>query len=74
MSAYEFITGLDEGLLDQMMELSIIRSTLRRDLTIYRFYLEECGKGRGKMMARTTTADKFGVSEETVSKIIQKMK
>mgnify|MGYP003588100414 CR=1 FL=1 len=72
MSAYELISQFDSSLLDQMITKGLLRSTVKRDMEIYEFYLSQCNLGR--MQARTNTAEKFYMSEDRISKIIQKMK
>jgi len=73
MSAYELILAIEPTTLEQLMSTGLLRSTVTRDFKIYEFYLNE-RKTKGCMDARTNTAEKFSLSEEMISKIIQKMK
>lgn len=73
MGAYELILSIDDLTLGKLMSTGLLRSTLKRDIEVYEHYVKEC-KSFGKMQARTNTAEQFLVSEETVSRIIQRMK
>ena len=73
MSAYELIQAIEPTTLDKLMSTGLLRSTVQRDIKIYEFYLNE-RKTCGYMDARTITAEKYCLSEEMISKIIQKMK
>lgn len=74
MSAYELILSLDEKTFEKLLSTGLLRSTVKRDKDMYEYYLVECEASGSRMQARTNTAEKFCVSEETVSKTIQKMK
>lgn len=73
MSAYELILTLEPLTLERLMSTGLMRPTVQRDILIYEFYLNE-KKTKGCMDARTNAAEKFFLSEEMISKIIQKMK
>lgn len=73
MSAYELILSLDISTIDVLLSKGLFRSTVKRDIEVYEYYINEC-KTVGRMQARTNTADKFFTSEETISRIIQRMK
>lgn len=73
MGAYELIISLDNSTLDRLMSTGLLRATVKRDIEVYEFYVNEC-KTVGKMQARTNTAEQFCTSEETISRIIQKMR
>lgn len=72
MSAYELILTLEPSMLDNLISKGLLRSTVKRDKEIYEFYLSQCCLGR--MQARTNTAERFSMSEDRISQIIQKMK
>lgn len=74
MSAYELILSLDHTTFEKLMSKGLLRPNLKRDKEIYEFYLRECEETGSRMQARTNTAEQFCFCEETVSKIIQKMK
>lgn len=74
MGAYDLIQQFEPSMLDILISKGLLRSTVKRDKEIYEFYLVECLKGNGRMQARTNTAEKFSISEDRISKIIQKMK
>jgi hypothetical protein len=73
MGAYELIISLDNSTLDRLMSTGLLRATVKRDIEVYEYYVNEC-KTVGKMQARTNTAEQFCTSEETISRIIQKMR
>ncbi len=73
MGAYELIISLDNSTLDRLMSTGLLRATVKRDIEVYEYYINEC-KTVGKMQARTNTAEQFCTSEETISRIIQKMR
>ena len=73
MSAYEIILSIEKPLLERMASIGLLRSTVIRDVKIYEHYLNE-RKTSGCMQSRTNTAEHFNLSEESISKIIQKMK
>jgi hypothetical protein len=73
MSAYELIISLDSSTIDLLLSKGLFRATVKRDIEVYQYYMEEC-KTVGKMQARTNTAEQFCTSEETISRIIQKMR
>jgi len=73
MSAYEQILTLEPSMIDLLLLKGYMRSSVRRDLTIYKFYINE-RISLGYLQARTNTAEKFFTSEETVARIIQRMK
>jgi len=73
MSAYEIILSMEQTMLDKMMSTGLLRSTVSRDFKIYEFYINE-RKTNTCMQSRTNTAEYFHLSEESISKIIQKMR
>ena len=73
MSAYELIISLDLSTIDLLLSKGLFRSTVKRDIEVYEYYINEC-KTEGRMQARTNTAERFSTSEETISRIIQRMK
>jgi len=73
MSAYELISAIDPETIDILLSKGILRPMTRRDISIYEFYMKE-RKTNGCMQSRTNTAEKFFTSEETVKRIIQRMK
>lgn len=73
MGAYELIISLDNSTLDKLMSTGLLRATVKRDIEVYEYYVNEC-RYNSKMQARTNTAEQFCTSEETISRIIQKMK
>lgn len=73
MTNYEFITTLDSHVLDALCRRNFLKFSVKRDIEIYRHYSKQC-EVKSKMLARFNTAEKFCTSEETVSRIIQKMK
>lgn len=74
MSAYEIILSLDESTFEKLLSKGLLRSNVKRDKELYEYYVAEFNLTHSRMQARTNTADKFCVSEETVSKVIQKMR
>lgn len=73
MTAYELITAIDPATIDILLSTGYLRPMTLRDVAIYEFYVNErrlvtC------MQARTNTAENFCTSEETISRIIKKMK
>jgi len=72
MIVYEFILTIDKKLLQNLHSKNLIRYSIFRDIDIYEFYMNE-KRTIGCMQARTNTADKFCVSEETVSKTLQRL-
>ena len=73
MSAYEIILSIEKPLHERMASIGLLRSTVSRDVKVYEYYLNE-KKTNGCMQSRTNTAEHFKLSEESISKIIQKMK
>lgn len=73
MGAYELIISLDNSTLDKLMSTGLLRASVKRDIEVYEYYVNEC-RYTSKMQARTNTAEQFFCSEETISRIIQKMK
>jgi len=73
MSAYELIQTIDASILDKLMSKGLLRQSVQRDIEIYEFYLKE-RKITTCMQARTNTAENFCTSEETISRIIKRMK
>lgn len=73
MSTYELILSIDDSTFTKLMSSGLLRTTVKRDVQVYEFFLNECNSC-GKMQARTNTAEQFSISEDSVSKIIQKMK
>ena len=55
------------------MSLGLLRQSVQNDMKVYEFYMNEC-KTTGRMQARTNTAENFCTSEETISRIIKRMK
>lgn len=74
MGAYDLISTIEPSKLDILISRGFLRQTVWRDIERYEFYMNECLKGIGRMQARTNTAEKFNISEDRVSQIIQKMK
>ena len=74
MNSFELICSLDPGLVEKMQNLGILRTNVIRDVEVFRYYLQECTATGKKLQARANTADKYHISVETVSKIIQRMK
>jgi hypothetical protein len=73
MSAYELILTIEPTTFEKMLSLGILRNSVMNDVRVYEFYLNE-KKTVSCMQARTNTADKFCTSEETISRIIKRMK
>lgn len=73
MSAYELILTIDQTTFEKMMSLGLLRQSVPRDIEIYEYYLKE-RKITTCMQARTNTAENFCTSEETISRIIKRMK
>ena len=73
MSAYELILTIEPTTFEKLMSCGLLRQSVLNDIKVYEFYLNEC-KTTGKMQARTNTAENFCTSEETISRIIQRMK
>ena len=73
MSAYELILNIEPTTFEKMMSLGILRQSVLNDIKIYEFYLNE-RKTNGCMQARTNTAENFCTSEETISRIIKRMR
>ena len=74
MSTYEIILSLDSSTIDHLLSKGFFRSSTKRDIEIYEFYVNECKITGSKMQARTNAAEKFCTSEETIGRIIQRMK
>ncbi len=73
MSAYEIILTIEPTTFEKLKSCGLLRQSIFRDIEVYEYYINECKKF-GKMQARANTADKFFTSEETISRIIQRMK
>lgn len=73
MTAYELISAIDPVAIDILLSTGYLRPMTLRDVAIYEFYVNE-RKTNGCMQARTNTAEKFSTSEETISRIIKRMK
>lgn len=73
MTNYEFLLEFSKQALYDLCEKNFLRSTVLRDIEIYEYYIQQCQK-ECKMQARTNTSTHFDLSEETVSKIIQRMR
>lgn len=73
MSAYEVIINLDSSTLENLCRTNLLRATVKRDVEIYSYYIAQKDIV-GSMNARTLTAEKFFLCEDSISKIIQKMK
>lgn len=74
MSTYELILSLDSSVIDHLLSKGLFRASTKRDIEVYEFYINECNITGSRMQARTNAADKFSTSEETISRIIQRMK
>lgn len=55
------------------MKMGFLRSNAKRDLEIYEYYEEESLKV-GSMQAITNAADKFCISEESIKKVIYRIR
>jgi len=73
MSAYELILTIEPTIFNELMSLGLLRQSVQNDMKVYEFYMNEC-KTTGRMQARTNTAENFCTSEETISRIIKRMK
>jgi hypothetical protein len=73
MNAYELILNLDPLTLTVLLSKGYLRSSVQRDVEIYKYYLNE-KKIYGCMQARTNTSERFHLGEDMISKIIQRMK
>lgn len=73
LGAYEYILTLDETIFENLISKGILRSNLKRDLDIYKYYSEQ-RIFFNRMQSITNTADNFNVSEDTVYRTIRKMK
>jgi len=74
MTGYELIMQLEPDVIDTLIRKGLMRATVKRDKEIYEYYLTQCHVEISRMQARTNTAEQFSISEDRVSKIIQKMK
>lgn len=74
MNSFELICSLDPGLVERMHIEGILRSNVMRDVELFKYYLQECTATGKKLQARANTAEKYHISVETVSKIIQRMR
>ncbi|MDR3706600.1 MAG: hypothetical protein P4L28_11935 [Paludibacteraceae bacterium] len=74
MSGYEIIMQLPPEVIDTLIIKGLMRATVKRDKEIYEHYLRQCRTQASRMQARTNTAEQFSISEDRVSKIIQKMR
>lgn len=73
MTVYELILSIDQDILQKLHSKKLARLSIFRDVGIFEYYLNERKTNRG-MQSLTNTAKRFGVSEETVSKTLQRMK
>jgi hypothetical protein len=73
MTAYEFILTIDKELLQVLHNKKMVRFSIFIDIEMYEFYLNE-KKKHTCMEARTNTSDKFCTSEETVSRMLFRMR
>lgn len=73
MTAYELIISIDKEILKSLSKHKLTRKSIFRDIDIYEFYIKEC-QYNSKLKARSNVAGKFGISEETVSKTIQRLR
>ena len=74
MSTYDLILSIDKSKVEILLQKGILKSSTKRDIEVYEYYVNECGLTGSKMQARTNAAEKFFTSEETISRIIQRMK
>ena len=74
MSTYDLILSIDKSKVEILLQKGILKSSTKRDIEVYEYYVNECCLTGSKMQARTNAAEKFFTSEETISRIIQKMK
>ena len=72
MNVYKIILNIDEETFDRLMRKGFLRSTAKRDIRIYEYYLQELNNGNSKMQAMTNAADKFCTSEETIQRAVYK--
>ena len=73
LGAYEYILTLDETIFENLISKGLLRSNLKRDLDIYKYYSEQ-RIFFNRMQSITNTADNFNVSEDTVYRTIRKMR
>lgn len=73
MGAYELIQTMELSAIEILLSKGLLSSNIKRDLKVYEFYTNE-RKTVGCMQARTNTAEHFYTSEETVKRIIKKLK
>ena len=73
MTVYETLISIDRGTLEYLHKKKLTSPSIFRDIEIYEFYLNERQSYR-KTEARESTAQKFGVSVKTVSRILAMFK
>ncbi len=73
MTVYEFILSIDKKLLQDLHRKKIIRFSIYRDIEMFDNYMIE-RKNNRCMQSRTNTAVKFCTSEETISRMLHRMK
>jgi len=73
MTAYQTIVSLDNSIIEILFTKGLLKSTVKRDIAIYEFFLNE-RKTVGYLQARSNTAEHFHLCEDNIAKIIQKMK
>lgn len=73
MNVYEFVLSIDKNFLQELHRKKYTRFSIFRDIEMYEYYVNE-RQSTGCMQSRTNTAEKFCVSEETVSKALQRLK
>lgn len=74
MSTYDVILSIDKSKIEILLKKGILKSSTKRDMDVYEYYVNECVLTGSKMQARTNAAEKFSTSEETIGRIIQRMK
>jgi len=73
MSNYDILVEIPKDRRKQMAEMHILRPMIELDLEIYEHHTMLCTK-MSRMQARLETADKFCTSEETVKRVIKRLK
>jgi len=73
MNCYETLLSVDSGLIQLLVSKGYMRSTTSRDIEAFEYYTKE-RTTTGYLQARTNTAEKFCTSDETIARIIQRMK
>jgi hypothetical protein len=72
LSAYEYIKSLPEELFKKMARNGCFCSTIERDIDIYEFFIADVIKTGSKMISYQRTADKFGLSYQSIIIIAKK--